>query len=176
MKKIIDRKKGEKGAITLFVLLACLFFVFTLAGVYISNLNKQQTQEQQLRQIQENYARNLERKDEIYESLVKGVITRLTQYPEAGTWTKEVTLTGTAEVKEEYEGTIVGYAFTKDGDEPITWEPVTNEKKIEETLKIIENGEYIFWVKDSEGEIKKSNKVEVSNIDRTAPTAGIIAK
>ena len=73
MKKIIDRKKGEKGAITLFVLLACLFFVFTLAGVYISNLNKQQTQEQQLRQIQENYARNIDRIDEIYESLAKAM-------------------------------------------------------------------------------------------------------
>lgn len=177
MKKIIDRKKGEKGAITLFVLLACLFFVFTLAGVYISNLNKQQTQEQQLRQIQENYARNIDRIDEIYESLSKGIKINLSQNPEAETWAREVTLTGTAEVKENYEATIKGYAFTKDGDEEITWESVTDEKKIEKALKVTENGEYIFWVKDSKGEIYKSNKITVENIDRTEPTEGtIIAK
>ena len=67
--KEIYNKKSEKGAITLFVLLACLFFVFILSGIYISNLNKLQVQEQQVKQIQENYARELERKEEIYEKL-----------------------------------------------------------------------------------------------------------
>lgn len=67
--KEINNKKSEKGAITLFVLLACLFFVFILSGIYISNLNKLQVQEQQVKQIQENYARELERKEEIYEKL-----------------------------------------------------------------------------------------------------------
>ena len=52
-------KKGENGAITLFVLMACLFFVFILSGVYISNLNKMQMQEQQLEQIKDNYARTI---------------------------------------------------------------------------------------------------------------------
>ena len=49
------KKKSEKGAISLYVLIACLFFVFVLSGVYISNLNKLQAQEIELRQIQENY-------------------------------------------------------------------------------------------------------------------------
>ena len=52
-------KKGENGAITLFVLMACLFFVFILSGVYISNLNNMQMQEQQLEQIKDNYARTI---------------------------------------------------------------------------------------------------------------------
>ena len=52
-------KKEENGAITLFVLMACLFFVFILSGVYISNLNKMQMQEQQLEQIKDNYARTI---------------------------------------------------------------------------------------------------------------------
>lgn len=62
-------KRGEKGAITLYVLLACLFFLFVLGGVYISNLNKLQVQEQQIKQIQENYANELSNKDEIFEEL-----------------------------------------------------------------------------------------------------------
>ena len=36
----IKNRKNERGAITLFVLLACLFFVFILTGVYVYNLNK----------------------------------------------------------------------------------------------------------------------------------------
>ena len=63
---------SEKGAITLFVLLACLFFVFILAGTYISNLNKLQVQEQYIKQIQENYAREIPMIDRIYEELTTG--------------------------------------------------------------------------------------------------------
>lgn len=61
--------KQEKGAITLFVLVACLFFVFVLAGAYLFTLNKLQSQEQDLKQIQENYARDITRIDEIYQEM-----------------------------------------------------------------------------------------------------------
>ena len=48
MKKNINKMmKNEKGAITLFVLMACLFFVFILSTTYISNMNKLQIQESQ---------------------------------------------------------------------------------------------------------------------------------
>lgn len=61
MKKNINKMmKNEKGAITLFVLMACLFFAFILSTTYISNMNKLQIQEQQLKQIQENYAKEIE--------------------------------------------------------------------------------------------------------------------
>ena len=62
-------RKNERGTITLFVLLACLFFVFILTGVYVYNLNKMQTQEQNIKQIQENYARDITRIDEIYQEM-----------------------------------------------------------------------------------------------------------
>ena len=61
--------KKEKGAITLFVLVACLFFVFVLGGGNIFTLNKIHTQEQNLKQIQENYARDITRIDEIYQEM-----------------------------------------------------------------------------------------------------------
>lgn len=74
MKKssIYGNKKRENGAITLFVLIACLFFVFILMGAYLSNLNRIQVQEQEVLQIQENYAKELDRVDEIYEEIMKG--------------------------------------------------------------------------------------------------------
>ena len=54
---------------------------------------------------------------------------------------------------------------------------VANKTEITETITVTENGTYYFWAKDSDGEIKQSNKVEVTNIDKTAPTAGtLIAK
>ena len=61
--------KQEKGAITLFVLIACLFFVLVLVGVYLFTLNKIQSQEQNLKQIQENYSREVTKVDEIYEEM-----------------------------------------------------------------------------------------------------------
>lgn len=61
--------KQEKGAITLFVLVACLFLVFVLAGTYLFTLNKLQSQEQDFKQIQENYARDITRIDEIYQEM-----------------------------------------------------------------------------------------------------------
>ena len=84
--KIKKRKniiiKSEKGAITLYVLLACLFFVFTLTGVYISNLNKLKSQEQDIKQIQENYAREVQEIDEIYEELLEKLkIAEISQLP-----------------------------------------------------------------------------------------------
>ena len=178
-----NRKRNEKGAITLFVLLACLFFVFILTGVYLSNLNRLQVQEQEVTQIQENYAKDLSRVDEIYENLAKTMTVTLKQEPE--TPAKAVALVGSAEIDEKSTATIVGYVFNQEGTESNAtswiWEAVTgsNVKKLEEVRKegITENGKYYFWVKDSEGKIHRSNELNVQNIDKNAPTAGtLIAK
>lgn len=67
----IVKINNEKGAITLFVLMACLFFTFILSGIYISNMNKLQVQEQQINQIQNNYKGNIENIQEICEDLQK---------------------------------------------------------------------------------------------------------
>ena len=65
------KNKQERGAITLFVLLACLFFVFILTGTYLSNLNRLQVQEQEVKQIQENYAKEINDVEEIYKKLTE---------------------------------------------------------------------------------------------------------
>ena len=73
MGKIIRELNGnrEKGTITLFVLMACLFFTFVLLETYVLNLNRLQLQEQQLNQIQNNYKRNIANIQEIHEDLQK---------------------------------------------------------------------------------------------------------
>ena len=143
MKKISrNRKRNEKGAITLFVLLACLFFVFILTGTYLSNLNRLQVQEQEVKQIQENYAKDLSRVDEIYENLAKTMTVTLKQDPK--TPEKAAALVGSGEIDEKSTATIVGYVFKQEGAESNatswTWEAVTgsNVKKLEEEQNAIE--------------------------------------
>ncbi len=63
--------KKENGVITLFVLLACLFIALILIGVYLSNLNRLQVQEQDVKQIQENYAKEINDVEEIYKKLTE---------------------------------------------------------------------------------------------------------
>lgn len=53
------RRSKESASISLFVLIACLFFVLILGGLYIKSINKLQNQEQSISKIQENYNRNL---------------------------------------------------------------------------------------------------------------------
>ena len=186
MKKLrfYNKEKQEKGAITLFVLLACLFFVFILTGVYLSNLNRLQVQEQEVQQIHDNYAKDIDRVEEIYEELAKSAIVTLRQEPSNGTWTKEVTLTGNAKVDEKSTATIKYYSFNqKSTENNLTeddWKTVsgTNVKElvdVEYENKITENDVYYyFWVKDSEGKIHRSNEVHIQNIDNNPPTAGTI--
>ena len=47
--------KSEKGAITLYVLMAMLFFSAFLAGIYVSNLRKNVMQQEYIETIQSHY-------------------------------------------------------------------------------------------------------------------------
>ena len=179
------KEKQEKGAITLFVLLACLFFVFILTGVYLSNLNRLQVQEQEVQQIHDNYAKDIDRVEEIYEELAKSAIVTLRQEPSNGTWTKEVSLIGNAKIDEDSTATIISYIFnqqsTENGQSNWNWQAVTgsNVKELVDVTQsgITKNGTYYFWIKDSEGEVHRSNEVNVQNVDNNKPTAGtLIAK
>ena len=179
MSKIKHSESKEKGAITLFVLLACLFFTLILVGTYISSLGKLQTQEQNIEQIQENYAREISQKDEIYEKLAKNSSISLKANPL--TKTKEVTLTGNATIKGGDDVKITAWAITKGNattpPSSSDWNNITPVSDIEITKNVTENGEYTFWIKDSDGEIVPSRTITISNIDTISPEPGtIIAK
>ena len=87
--------------------------VYVGYNINVVNSYSSMNKEKQMRQIQENYARDIERIDEIHESLAPNIKVSLSQNPEKGTWTKEVILTGRAEAKEDEE--IKEYVFTRDG-------------------------------------------------------------
>ena len=47
--------KSQKGSVTLFVLIAVLFFSVILLGMYNSNMNKLQTQDKDIVRIKQSY-------------------------------------------------------------------------------------------------------------------------
>lgn len=62
---------NEKGSVTLFILIAIIFFLIVSLNLYSSNKNKIIAQSEEIKAIQENYNKDLENIDEIYDNLVK---------------------------------------------------------------------------------------------------------
>ena len=69
MKEKIQNFKNQNGSITLFVLIACMFFIIVLIGLFISNQNKIQSQAKQIAQIQDTYKVSLNEMDEQYSNV-----------------------------------------------------------------------------------------------------------
>lgn len=65
------RLKQEKGSATLFVLLAMLFFVMYLVGMYIYSSNAEATQLEEMQVIKETYEQGVNDIDDIYETLIQ---------------------------------------------------------------------------------------------------------
>lgn len=163
--------KNEKGSITLFVLMACLFFLFILGGLYISNMNKMQIQEQQIAQIQENYAKDLSRIDEVVENI--GNYLTITFI---NSKTKEIIPVGGFSLVIYKDGTII---------KEISREESITEKSIKDKLmegeyicKLIKvpygyhlpTGEYDFKIENSD---KNKLEIEVSKIAELPSTRSV---
>lgn len=58
----------EKGAITLFVLLAMLFFLIIIFSVFMASSNKQQSQISEVDKIKKEYEKSVDNIDQIYET------------------------------------------------------------------------------------------------------------
>ena len=195
--RIRENLKKENGSITLFVLLAMLFFLIVVISVNVYLTNKTTTESTQLQDIKNSYESDLEHIDEIYEEIIsnerKEVEVGLTADPNSE-YTKKVILTGTATIPadegesggegtEENEIELEYYAFGEGSidnltENNITWKPVSNTetKDLTKTQEVTENGTYYFVVKDSDGNITGKD-IEVNNIDNINPTVGtIIAK
>ncbi len=72
IRKIKDNKFfNEKGSVTLFILIAAIFFLIVSLNVYSSNKNKLIAQTEEIKAIEENYNKELENIDEIYDNLTK---------------------------------------------------------------------------------------------------------
>ena len=64
--------KKEKGSITLFVLIACMFMMIILLMVNIGVINKNSSQERELEKIAKEYSQNETDLDEAYAEAVEG--------------------------------------------------------------------------------------------------------
>lgn len=60
------KNKGEKGSITLFVFIVCMFIVIMLASFIMSIENKKQAQNKQIDQITQSYQSNEEEMEKAY--------------------------------------------------------------------------------------------------------------
>ena len=60
------KNKGERGSVTLFVLVICMFVTIMLSAYMINMQNKKQAQEREIDRITESYNQNQQQMEEIY--------------------------------------------------------------------------------------------------------------
>lgn len=61
------KNKGERGSITLFVVIVCIFIVIMLVAFMMGIENKKQIQDKEIKQITQSYTQNEQKMEEIYE-------------------------------------------------------------------------------------------------------------
>ena len=108
MKKLVEtnkqernrRKRGEQGSVTLFVLIAMIFFLTVGVAVYISNVNNSSSQQRDVKKIQSEYNDTgdvnkvyEEQKDRLNQRLFITVKDNDKNIYQEGKWTNKVPLT-----------------------------------------------------------------------------------
>lgn len=71
MKNRLYKFKQDSGSITLFVLIAVIFFAVILSSVYISNMNALDNQNSALEQIRSNYSKVLSNMNDKYNEILR---------------------------------------------------------------------------------------------------------
>ena len=71
-----QKLKNEKGVITLYVTITCMFIIITGISAYVLSSNKQQAQLAQLSQIEASYETGIT-EDDLYKQYVGGEIIRI---------------------------------------------------------------------------------------------------
>ena len=170
-------RKGERGSVTLFVLIAMMFFLTVGVGVYMANVNTQQAQQKGVKKVQLEYS-STDNIDNIYKDQVEKLGQKLiivvkdseNKIYQEGTWTNKLPLTiianwpdGTKESEKEVSLTSPSkvakkYSFDKENTALI----LNNEDNN------IENGKWTAQVEVA----GKKQSVEIW-IDTTAPTCTI---
>ena len=169
----VSNKRREKGSITLFVLVACIFFTIALGLTYIKLVYKSQGVEEDLSQIQDNYAKEEDLSDQDMNVTIQFKDPSLTN-----TWLKEITLVGSAHKKEGTTRNIAFYAFAEydTNVSEIEWIDAGEDEKsnITKEIVIMKNGIYRFYIKNDNEEISYSERLTVGNLDNEKPTVGYI--
>ena len=170
----VSNKRREKGSITLFVLVACIFFTIALGLTYIKLVYKSQGVEEDLSQIQDNYAKE----EEDLSDQDMNVTIQFKDPSLTNTWLKEITLVGSAHKKEGTTRNIAFYAFAEydTNVSEIEWIEAGEDEKSNITKEIVikKNGIYRFYIKNDNEEISYSERLTVGNLDNEKPTVGYI--
>ncbi len=66
----MEKRKSQRGSITLFVLIACMFFIIILLIINIGIINKNTSQEKNLEEISKAYEVSETKLDDTYEKIV----------------------------------------------------------------------------------------------------------
>lgn len=65
------KNKGERGSVTLFVVVICMFVTIMLSAYMINMQNKKQAQEKEIDRITQSYNQNEQQMEEIYNRALK---------------------------------------------------------------------------------------------------------
>ena len=169
---IIKKLKNEKGAITLFVLIAILFFLIVVISLFTNNQNKKIAQTQEVQAIKENYEREVDNIDEIYQDqLNKGqgkIEVTFTEEDSGddykpGDWANEDIVVS---VKPD-DKTTIDKIVIKDPD---TGEVITEIDDVDDWEDIIEDDSIIEITYKGENSREEKKETYEIKIDKVAPT------
>ena len=149
-KKIL---KNEKGSITVFVLLAILFFLIVVFSVFMSSSNKNRIQISELDKIKQEYEKDLNNIDEIYNEVASKELIQIAFEPNGGTFNiaKDYTIDISTNVSISYkEGMTVisrkyGWSNSPD-EEPSLWTSFDSDILTVENSNLVQ-GSYYLWVR-----------------------------
>ena len=176
------RAYSQYGAISLFVLVACMFFLFIVGGQYIRVHNKKQAQDKDIRKIQQNYEMEPTEVDRKYDELKDGINISISSQPlqpsyenNGKVWSKGASLSGTATVEENYNINISKYAFIKKDDYGnVNWVTASNNQNISVTDNVNQSGNYYFAVRDNNGKLYRSGIINLDGIDGEVDQVGTL--
>ena len=145
--------KSEKGSITLFVLLAILFFLIVIFSVFMTSSNKNRIQLSELDKIKQEYEKDVENIDEIYEEVAAKELIQVAFDKNGDTYNiaKDGTVDISTNVSISYEEgmTIISreYGWSNSSEkEPTSWTSFA-EDSITVTNKAQGQGSYYLWVR-----------------------------
>ena len=145
--------KNEKGSITLFVLLAILFFLMVIFSVFMSSSNKNRIQMSELDRIKQEYDKDVDRIDEIYDEVASKELIQVAFDANGGTFNiaKDGTVDISSNISITYkeEMTIVSreYGWSSSSEqEPSSWTSFSSDSLTVENPNLGQ-GSYYLWVR-----------------------------
>lgn len=152
MNKLDINLKKNNGSVTLFVLIAMLFFLIVSFFIYASSNNRKVSQMRELEQLKKNYEQTDEQlEEEYYEIKNKEDLIEFT--PNGGEYIMPTTGKAILQTKvtvmpndENVNIKYISYQWTTTFEKPENWSnTISNEQMVEK--KDCEIGNYYLWIK-----------------------------